>query len=187
MAGPSGGSAGAGRPGEPVRVAMTKWRDRPHWEFAGTFLGSDRHGDWIGLPAGTVHTRPGARHVSPVDSVTLAPGAGWCVPTFHAPGYACTVYVDIATPPRWDRTGEVPVLRSVDLDLDVVCGETGRVWVDDEDEFAAHRVAFDYPGDVVAQALAESERVHRAVTGGHAPYDGTAAGWLAQVRGLSPR
>ena len=53
------------------------------------------------------------------------------------------VYVDITTPPVWDGT----VLRAVDLDLDVVRGNTGRVWVDDEDEFADHRVRFGYPDE----------------------------------------
>ncbi|WP_180935649.1 DUF402 domain-containing protein [Nocardioides ungokensis] len=37
------------------------------------------------------------------------------------------------------------MLRAVDLDLDVVRGRTGRVWIDDEDEFAEHRVRFGYP------------------------------------------
>lgn len=170
-----------------VRVAMTKWGGGAHWEFAGVLLGSDEHGDWIGVPAGTVHTRPGARHVGQVDSVTLATPDAWSVSTFHAPGYACTVYVDIATPPRWDRAGELPVLRSVDLDLDVVRGRTGRVWVDDEAEFAAHRVSLDYPADLAEAALASCARVRRAVASGHPPYDGSAGSWLARVRGLTPR
>ena len=36
-------------PGDAVRVVMTKWGDRPHWEFDATYLGSDEHGDWIGI------------------------------------------------------------------------------------------------------------------------------------------
>ena len=32
---------------------MSKWGDRPHWEFDALFLGSDRHGDWLGIPVGT--------------------------------------------------------------------------------------------------------------------------------------
>ena len=47
----------------------------------------------------------------------------------------------MATPPYWDGD----VLRSVDLDLDVIQGLSGRVWVDDEDEFADHRVRWGYP------------------------------------------
>nr|WP_253945463.1 DUF402 domain-containing protein [Nocardioides sp. zg-DK7169] len=109
------------------------------------------------------------------------------MPTFYGPGNWCTLYVDIASPPRWDREGEVPVLRSVDLDLDVIRGDTGRVWVDDEDEFAAHRVDLDYPAGVVAAALDSCERVRRAVAAASPPYDGSAGAWLERVRGLSPR
>jgi protein associated with RNAse G/E len=87
------------------------------------------------------------------------------------------VYVDITTPPAWDGA----VLRAVDLDLDVVRGTTGRVWVDDEDEFADHRVRFHYPDDVVAAAMASCDLVHAAVASRAAPYDGTAARWLARV------
>ncbi|WP_166133859.1 DUF402 domain-containing protein [Nocardioides ochotonae] len=176
-----------GSPGSPVRVEMAKWGGGAHWEFDGVLLGSDEHGEWLGFPAGTLNARPGARYLSQVDSVTLVSPTAWSLPTFQAPGIWCTVYVDIASPPRWDREGEVPVLRSVDLDLDVIRGDTGRVWIDDEDEFAAHRVALGYPADVVRAALAECERVHHAVASGHPPYDGTAERWLAQVSGLRPR
>ena len=31
-------------PGDTVHVRMTKWGDRPHWEFTCVFLGSDEHG-----------------------------------------------------------------------------------------------------------------------------------------------
>ena len=48
-------------PGDPVEVRMTKWGDRPHWEFACLYLGDDEHGDWLGFPRGTQMTRPGRR------------------------------------------------------------------------------------------------------------------------------
>ena len=51
------------------------------------------------------------------------------------------MYVDITTVPVWARRRTV---TAVDLDLDVVRGWTGRVWVDDEDEFA------DAPGRATA-------------------------------------
>jgi hypothetical protein len=73
------------------------------------------------------------------------------------------------------------VLRAVDLDLDVVRGAAGRVWVDDEDEFAQHRVELDYPTPLVVHAARSCDLVHAAVKAGSAPYDGTADTWLAQV------
>jgi hypothetical protein len=169
-------------PGEPVRVVMTKWRDRPHWEFTASFLGSDRYGDWIAIPAGTTMNRPGATYVAPTNQVGLAPPPGpdaqrgWLA-TFHALGGPVRVYVDVTTPPRWDGS----VLRAVDLDLDIVRGSTGRVWIDDEDEFADHRVQLGYPDDLARAAMASCDLVHAAVANESAPYDGTAETWLAQV------
>src|SRR4051794_3166987 len=161
---------------------MTKWIDRPHWEFDATFLGSDRYGDWLGIRQGTTMTRPGATYVAPTRQVGLVPppgpdaARGWLT-TFHDVGGPVRVYVDVTTPPRWDGA----VLRAVDLDLDVVCGNDGRVWVEDEDEFAEHQVALGYPDEVIAAALASCALVHAAVAAATAPYDGSAARWLARV------
>jgi len=169
-------------PGAPVRIVMSKWVDRPHWELDATYLGTDEHGDWLGIAQGTVMTRPGVTYVAPTAQVGLVPppgpesARGWLA-TFHDVGGPVRVYVDITTPPRW----EGPVVHAVDLDLDVVCGPTGRVWVDDEDEFADHRVRFGYPEQVVTAALASCRQVEAAVAGGRAPYDGAAAAWLARV------
>ncbi|MDN4160039.1 DUF402 domain-containing protein [Nocardioides abyssi] len=164
-------------------VAMTKWGDRPHWTFAAVVLGSDHHGDWLGLPAGTTLERPGATYVAPTDQVVLVPAPGpdldraW-VATFHGAGGPLEAYVDITTPPVWDGA----TLRAVDLDLDVLRGLTGRTWVDDEDEFAEHRVALAYPDDVCTLAVASCERVHALAAAGHPPYDGTTArAWLARL------
>lgn len=160
---------------------MTKWVDRPHWEFDATYLGSDEHGDWLGIRQGTTMTRPGATYVAPTRQVGLVPppgpdhARGWLA-TFHDVAGPVQVYVDITTPPFWDGN----VVRAVDLDLDVVRGTTGRVWVDDEDEFAEHRLRFHYPDDVVAAAMASCALVHAAVAAGRTPYDGVAAAWLAR-------
>jgi hypothetical protein len=168
--------------GDRVRVVMRKWVDRPHWEFDATYLGRDEHGDWLGLRRGTVLTRPGVTYVAPTRQVVLVPGSGpdpdrgW-VATFHDLDGPVQVYVDITTPPVWDGS----VVRAVDLDLDVVRGNTGRTWVDDEDEFAEHRVRFGYPDGVVAAATASCDLVHAAVAARAAPYDGMATAWLARV------
>lgn len=169
--------------GTRVRIQTTKWGDRPHWQYAGRYLGVDEHGDWIGFPTGSRFTRPGADYVAPYAQVALVPAdhleeRGW-VAAFHSPGGKVRIYVDVTTPPAWD--GEV--VRTVDLDLDVVQGLTGRVWVDDEDEFADHRVRFGYPGDVVADALASCAFVDHAIRTQVAPFDGsTAQRWLDVVR-----
>jgi uncharacterized protein len=176
-------------PGTEVRVEMTKWPTDPHWVYPGRYLGSDAHGEWIGFPAGTVFTRPGARFTAVNDQVGLVPAEvegvrpAWLA-TFHGPGgYLPTsggpvpidLYVDMTTPARW----EGPVLRAVDLDLDVVRGRSGRVWVDDEDEFAAHRAELAYPADIVGLALDSCALVAAATRDRRPPFDGeTHLPWL---------
>ncbi len=168
--------------GTAVRVALSKWGDRPHWEFGARFLGSDEHGDWIGVPTATRMVRPGAEFVSSTDQVCLVPrDSGW-IATFHAPGFLVLTYVDMTTVPVWDG----PVVRAVDLDLDVVKTAEGRVYVDDEDEFAEHRVAYRYPPHVVALAETSRDEVLAAVVHEHEPFGTHAERWFAVLRGLEP-
>ena len=170
-------------PGAAVRCVLSKWGGRPHWEFDAVFLGSDEHGDWLGIDAGTVMVRPGAEYVAPVPQVGLSPAPGpdsdrGSLATIHARGGQVQVYVDMTTPPAWRG----PTLTAVDLDLDVVRGNSGRVWVDDEDEFAEHRVRFGYPDHVVGLAMSSCDRVRAAMLAGAAPYDGgTHLKWLDRL------
>ena len=135
--------------GDTVDVRMTKWGDRPHWRFASIYLGDDDHGTWLGFPRGTRMTRPGAEYVSPTDQLGLVPPSSWpaaergWLTTFHGPGGPLSVYVDITAPPTWDG----PTVTACDLDLDVVRELDGRVWIDDEDEFAEHQVSLGYPAE----------------------------------------
>ena len=174
-------------PGDRLDVAMTKWGDRPHWEFEAKYLGADGHGHWAGLPAGTAFRRPGMEFVSTNMQVTLIPRAGWWVATFHGPGgktwadlddAPVDVYVDMTTPAEIDGL----TVRCVDLDLDVIRGDNGHVIVDDEDEFAEHQVAFGYPPDVVRAAEESCATVLAAVSAGAAPFDGHSSRvWLARL------
>ena len=64
----------------------------------------------------------------------------------------------------------------------MVRGNSGRVWVDDEDEFAEHRVRFGYPDEVVRLAMTSCDRVRAAMLAGAAPYDGTThLPWLQRL------
>ena len=173
--------------GTRLDVVVTKWGGLPHWEFAATYLGSDAHGHWLGVPVGTAFRRPGAAYSAPNPQVTLLPREGGWVATFHGPGGTTwveleggeiEVYVDITTPPDVDGT----TVRFVDLDLDVVRGDNGVVMVDDEDEFAAHRVSLAYPDGVVRSAEESCAAVLAAVTSRSPPFDGTASGvWMDRV------
>ena len=165
--------------GTSVLIAMTKWGDAPHWRIPATYLGRDEHGDWLGIPAGTLMTRPGAEAVAAVAQVGLVPGPGadaeraWLA-TFHDVGGPVRVYVDMTTPPVWDGT----TVRAVDLDLDVIEDPDVRVWVDDEDEFTLHQVELGYPDEVVALAEASCRRVRRLMETRVAPFHGVDRPWF---------
>lgn len=165
-------------PGDPVRVVMTKWGGRPHWEYDAVFLGADRHGEWLGCPTGTFYARPGMEFLSVFASAVLVPADGAAhLAAFNDEHAGAATYVDIATPPVWDGT----VLRAVDLDLDVVKRHDGHVYLDDEDEFAEHQLTYGYPPEVVAMAERSAAAVLAAVRDSAAPYDGTADAWRAHL------
>jgi predicted RNA-binding protein associated with RNAse of E/G family len=165
----------------PVRVECRKWPDDPHWEFDGLRLGVDGHGTWIGITQGTLLASPSRAFQAAADHVTLVPHDAWWLATFYAddPRRPFDTYVDMATPAVWH--GE-DLVRAVDLDLDVIRGTTGRVWVDDEDEFAEHRVSLGYPDDVIDGAVASSQEILRAVQEGTAPFDGSHRYWVDRLR-----
>ena len=170
--------------GDPIRVEMTKWGEQPHWAYDAVWLGRDEHGTWYGVPSGTLMQRPGMSLVSETDQVGLVPtaeaggGGGW-VATFHAPGYVVTTYVDMTTVPIWDG----PTVRAVDLDLDVIRPTDGHVFVDDEDEFAEHQVAFGYPSEVVSLAERSCAWVFAAVLEERAPFGSSISEvWLELLR-----
>ena len=66
----------------------------------------------------------------------------------------------------------------------MIQGLAGRVWVDDEDEFAHNRVRWGYPAAVVAAAVASCRWVEAAVRATEAPFDGSHRAWLAQLADL---
>ena len=170
----------------PVRIECRKWPDSPHWEMDAVRLGADEFGVWCGIRQGTVMSRPGVTLTASADHVTLAPYEDWWLATFYGTDPVrdalrpFDTYVDITTPSHWidDR-----VVRAVDLDLDVIRGTTGRVWVDDEDEFAEHRRTLGYPVDVVEHARESCTSVEAAVRANEAPFDRASPhGWLTRFR-----
>jgi hypothetical protein len=164
---------------------MTKWGDQPHWRMDAVYLGRDDAGDWLGFPIGTHMSRPGMEITTTNDQVGLVPAAtamghAWLA-TFHGPGGIVWTYVDMTTVPVWHgRT-----VRAVDLDLDVVEGLDGEVFVDDQDEFDEHRVELGYPREIVDLAMATRDLVLTAVRRRLPPFDGQSARWLDALRARS--
>ena len=171
---------------------MTKWGEQPHWEFDCRYLGEDDHGVWVGAHPGAFLSRPGLEVTTAHAFVCLVPrpdaggGAGW-IATFNGVGHHLATYVDMASVPTWDD--DLTHVRAVDLDLDVVRPADGRpVYVDDEDEFAEHRVAYGYPSEVVSLAEESAAWVFAEVVAGRAPFDdATPERWLRRLADLPER
>lgn len=157
---------------------LRKFDGRPHRQVTGRLLGEDSFGTWIATPAGsrvTFHYGGKRPRLTRADAVRLLPVGGWWMALFLAEPDDRDLYCDIATPARWTGPGEITV---VDLDIDLVRYRDGRVAVEDEDEFARHRVTFGYPGDVVAAALAATDALRTALTANTEPFAGHYRTWL---------
>lgn len=169
--------------GDPIHLDFAKWDGAQHWQRDAVWLGSDAHGTWVGARAGSVMHRPGVTVVAEVDDVMLLPADLWAA-TFSDVEDAdrIEVYVDITTEPEW--LAEPPRVRLIDLDLDVVRrGET--TYIDDEDEFAEHRVRYGYPAETVARCERTAAEILGQVasrTGPFAPH--VAHGWFTVLREL---
>lgn len=165
--------------GDPVDVRFTKWGGKRHWEFALTVLGEDEHGVWGGASAGTRLWRPDAAFDSGHDWVTLVPrDAAWAASFYDSPDQPISVYVDMTTPAEWAGA----TASMVDLDLDVVLGRDGSLFVDDEDEFEEHQVALGYPDAVVGLARRTADEVFAALADGAEPFDSVGWAWLHRWR-----
>ncbi|MBO9520771.1 MAG: DUF402 domain-containing protein [Nocardioidaceae bacterium] len=165
-----------------TRVLTRKWPDGPHWEFDAVRLGVDAHGHWVGVPAGTLLARPDKAFTAWADHVVLLPHDAWWVATIYGTDEDRPVdfYVDITTPCVW--SDDESSVSAVDLDLDVIREVDGRIWVDDEDEFAEHQVTLGYPGDVVERAVSSCAEVLAAMQAGRAPFDGIGLEWIARLK-----
>jgi uncharacterized protein len=159
-----------------VSLRLLKWGGSPHRQTTMAYLGRDEHGAWLGhlltQADGRERGRPG---------VTLVPRHGCFVAHFKKPPSLNWVYVDITTEPTLglDRTGWT--VAAVDLDLDVVRRDDGRVWVDDEDEFAEHAASYGYPAGVVAGARRAADAVLAAVRQEAEPFGTTWRRWIERV------
>jgi protein associated with RNAse G/E len=167
--------------GRDVRLVFTKYDGSLHWHQTMKYLGDDEHGIWLGARAGATAQRgdePPVRYQA--ASVQLVPADQWWTAVFNDPPATAEVYCDISTPPRWTSPDEVTM---IDLDLDVVrLRRDGRVFVDDEDEFAEHQVRYGYPPEVVNQAEQAAASLLAAVSAGLEPFGSAAERWLDKVR-----
>jgi protein associated with RNAse G/E len=165
-------------PNETVRVVYTKYDGSAHRDYPARRLSEDDLGIWLGVPRGTESVYHGRPSVEQIPFVLLIPHAAWWTGMFNPPPRTSEVYCDITTPARW----EGDTVHIIDLDLDVVRRrETQLVELRDEDEFAEHRVRFDYPEDLVTEAYAAAQKLLAALGDGSEPFATDYRKWLSLV------
>jgi hypothetical protein len=164
-----------------VRVVYTKYDGSLHWHQTMQYLGRDRHGTWLGAPAGLVARRGHDYSVVIAEpQVMVFPDDAWWTAVFNGEPAETAIYCDITTPPRWPGPGEVTM---VDLDLDVIRRRLdGRVVVLDEDEFAEHQVRYEYPPEIVAGAEKATAWLVEQITADQEPFATDYLGWFDQIQ-----
>lgn len=176
-------------PGDLVVARNRKYDGGAHWVVPGRHLGSDEHGHWIFQGTGEFISRPGAGFYTESDAILLVPHTGDWVATFYDDAHPAGVelYIDLAIGHGWRRIRpKVVEFHMIDMDLDVVRTKSRGIYVDDEDEFAEHRVIFGYPEELCTRLEAATAQLSDAVAAGHAPFDGRDAAWFTLGRTLQP-
>jgi len=173
------------QPGQLVVARNRKWNGKAHWVVPGRYLGEDRYGWWIFQGTNEFCSRPGAAFYTRSDAVLLVPRSGDWVATFYDDAHpnGVRVYVDLAVAHEWtDIRPAVTEFHVIDMDLDVIRMAGRGVFIDDQDEFAEHRVAMNYPDRLVDDIQAAADELYHAVKAQHAPFDGTDAEWFTKGR-----
>jgi len=168
-----------------VRVVVRKHDGSLHWHYSMTRLGEDEFGVWLGAPVGTAYDKGERRGVFSAEQarVMLFPRDAWWTAEFQAAPARLDAYCDVATPSTWSTASEVTM---IDLDLDVCrIREDMSVFVDDEDEFADHRVRYGYPADVVERAEAAAAWLTTALRDGVEPFGSHYRSWLDRVAAIT--
>lgn len=174
--------------GDAVLMRWRKWDGGPHWLHECVYLGSDEHGDWIGQQSGWSCSRPGRAYGCEGPNVMLVPPGGEWVLMVNGEPHRVRVYIDVAWDVRWADTptpSGLPEVTGIDMDLDVVRPLVDETFIDDEDEFAEHRVQYGYPLDIAERMEAVAADLYDRVRTLERPFDdATADRWLATLAEL---
>ncbi|GAC1503671.1 MAG: hypothetical protein NVS2B15_26520 [Pseudarthrobacter sp.] len=173
------------QPGQLVVARNRKWNGKAHWVVPGQYLGEDRHGWWIFQGTNEFCSRPGAAFYTRSDAVLLVPRSGDWVATFYDSAHpnGVRVYVDLAVAHEWTEIRPaVTEFHVIDMDLDVIRMDGRGVFIDDQDEFAEHAVAMNYPDRLVQDIQVAAEELYQAVKAQQAPFDGSDVEWFTKGR-----
>ena len=152
-----------------------------HWRHDMLRLGDDEHGTWLGGPAlTTVQRGHEPERTYPHAFVQLiSTDHWWTLIHNEATNDSIHHYVDIITPPVWERPDLVTM---IDLDLDVIQRPDGSIYVDDEDEFKDHLVAHEYPPQIIDKARVTTAEIVMQIEADREPFQSVAAAWLNRLR-----
>jgi protein associated with RNAse G/E len=166
-----------------VVYALEKWGGHPHYRGPMYHLGDDEHGSWLwGWAGREVYRGAELAFVTEVDSLTVITPRAWWTAHWWLGHPDVELYVNIDTPAEWDGDQVV----AVDLDLDVIRYNDGRVTIVDEDEFALHQVQLGYPRDLIAAARTAADHAYDLLLRNEPPFDGEAARrWAMRAREMT--
>ncbi|WP_373418350.1 DUF402 domain-containing protein [Arthrobacter sp. BF1] len=173
------------RVGDLVVARNRKYDGTAHWVVPGHYLGTDEFGHWIFQGTNEFISRPGAALYTESDAVLLIPFTGDWVATFYDEAHPEKVelYIDLAIDLQWRRIRpNVIEFHMIDMDLDVVRTAARGLYVDDEDEFAQHRIELAYPDELAVRMESSCAELVTAVAGANAPFDGRDAAWFTLGR-----
>ncbi|WP_020390011.1 DUF402 domain-containing protein [Kribbella catacumbae] len=143
-----------------VRVVYRKYDEKLHWHQWMEYLGEDQYGVWLGARANSVSQRGDEPEVTQEQAhVQLFSRDRGFTALFNDEPRSTEIYCDVTSAVEFGED----VFTMIDLDLDVIRKRDGRIYVDDEDEFAEHQVKYGYPADVIEQAQATADWLVTAV------------------------
>jgi protein associated with RNAse G/E len=170
-----------------AHVRYLKYDGTLHWHFTMRRLGVDDHGVWLGAPRGTPVRRNDEPPITSGAFALLIPRHDWWTAVWNEPAprspFHYEVYADICTPARWEPRR----VSMVDLDLDVARTPTGETRILDKDEFAEHRIAYGYPGDVVTAAQRAAATLFEMVATRREPFGDLGVSYLERAVTLPAR
>lgn len=161
-------------------MEIRKWGGKPHYRFEVDHLGRDEHGTWLAGRPPIPFEGPEYPGEFQQRFAILVPDDCWWVATYYADGPfgGLEIYVDVTTPTTW--TSETHA-TTFDLDLDVVLRRDGTLYIDDEDEFEAHRVEYGYPPDLIDNAQRTAVEMLEVVRERVEPFGDVWRRWLEKV------
>jgi uncharacterized protein len=163
-----------------MEYAIEKWGGAPHYRGPVRLLGEDEHGIWLwGWKDRTIWRGETPLFVTEQDALFLVARDAWWSLSWWLGHPEISLYVNIQTPAVWhgDR------VTTVDLDLDIVRFNDGRLEIVDRDEFELHQGLYGYPEDLVAAAERATAEAFDLAAAGAEPFAGAAAErWIERAR-----